>query len=190
MTRPNMQAARTAYEALYEGTRIETTIRHAASSLELVPALHAITLPHQEIARAAGVAAEDLAAWWRLGIVLLLYPYARHRVDGGFNFGRHVHRHAPRAERYFDVLLTQKVPERGMFVRALRTILIRTRRQHAPVDWTLLGEDILWWNSETSTAWRQGWKGGDGDEESPASGVRPAAGIVQDELAPRRASVS
>ncbi|WP_394841934.1 hypothetical protein LZC95_33270 [Pendulispora brunnea] len=190
MSRPNMQAARAAYESLYEGTRIETIIRHAASSLELVPALHAIESPHGAIAQAAGVSPEDLVAWWRLGIVVLLYPYARHRTDGTFNFGRHVHRHAPRAERYLDVLVTQKVPERGTFVRLLRTILIRTRRQHAPVDWCLLGEDIVTWNAVTANAWRQGWDSHEDDDECPASGFRLALGAVQDEPARKRSNTS
>jgi len=51
--RKTMQAAREAYEARYDGTRIETTIRHAASSLELVAALYAIEQPHRAIAQVA-----------------------------------------------------------------------------------------------------------------------------------------
>ena len=193
--------AREAYEARYDGTRVETTIRHAASSLELVAALYAIEQPHRAIAQVAGILPDDEVAWWRLGIVLLLYPYARHHPDENFNFGHHA-QYAPRVRRHFDVLLGEKTPERAVFVRTLRTIMIRTRRQYAPVDWGILGADILQWNPDTKSVWGCGWRrrgiqpiktdvnGGGLEEESPASATQRAVGLNHGEPGTRSAHSS
>ena len=198
--RTTMQAAREAYEARYDGTRIETTIRHAASSLELVAALYAIEEPHRAIAQVAGISPDDEVVWWRLGIVLLLYPYARHHPDENFNFGHHAHQYAPRARRHFDVLLADSGTS-GVRAHAAHD-LDPHRRQHVSVDWGILGADILEWNPDTKSAWGCGWRnrdnrpiktdvnGGALEEESPGSGTQRAVGPNHGEPGTRSAHSS
>lgn len=154
VTRQMMLTARNEYEARYDGTRIERDIRCVACSfIELSSALDAIEVPHRTIAEAAGIDPSAPQAWRRLGVVVLLYPYARHVVDDYFNFGRYVAQYASHLRESFEVVRTNEAPERASFVRTLRTILIRARRHYTPVDWSVLGADILRWDPVAKSEW-------------------------------------
>jgi CRISPR type I-E-associated protein CasB/Cse2 len=96
---------------------------------------------------------ETLAhAQWHLPHVVLLFPMAPHASSSGrrFSFGRYLRRQigdSDGATLRFRRLLDSR--DRDELDHRLRGILRLAAGDHAPVDWGVLGTDILWFFAES-----------------------------------------
>lgn len=103
------------------------------------------------------IAAAGPAAQPYLAHVVLLFPLVAHRTKDDFAFGRYLRHHlgdgdgaALRFRRLLDCRDRDELDHR------LRGVLKLAARDGSPVDWGVLGVDILWFFAE-SDAVRRRW---------------------------------
>jgi CRISPR type I-E-associated protein CasB/Cse2 len=133
--------------------------------------------------------ADDVAlegAYWRIGgalahvekhlsHVVLLFPLAPHasKPADRFSFGRHLRRQlgdSDGATLRFRRLLDSR--DRDELDHRLRGILRLAAGDHAPLDWGVLGTDILWFFSESDSVrrrWAQDFYAPTSQEASPGA---------------------
>jgi CRISPR type I-E-associated protein CasB/Cse2 len=119
-------------------------------------------------------------AEWHLPHVVLLFPLARHatRERERFSFGRYLRKHlgdSDGATLRFRRLLDSS--ERDDLDHRLRGVLRLAAGDHAPLDWGVLGTDILWFFAESDIVrrrWAQDFYAPTSGEASPR-GAPPSA---------------
>lgn len=146
------------------------------------------TAPIRRCRTAGEVALEG--AYWRIGDalareqghlphVVLLFPLAPHAKNEKFSFGRYLFRQIgdrDNAVLRFRRLLDSR--DRDELDHRLRGILKLASADRTPVDWGVLGTDILWFFGERETVrrrWAQDFYAPISREPTPGASARSAS---------------
>lgn len=139
-----IRAVRARYDALERGQVAQLRRCRTAGELVLEPVYW----------RVAGDAPKTVT---NLPHVVLLFPFAGHRSNAKFSFGWFLHERlgdqAGAALRFRRMI---SVESRDELDHRLRAILRLTAASGVPVDWGILGRDLLWFFAE-SDATRRRW---------------------------------
>jgi CRISPR type I-E-associated protein CasB/Cse2 len=146
----NIRAARSRYDGLERGQKAQLRRCRSAADVELEATYWRVvgdfSKNHPNLAR-------------YLAHVVLLFPYASHKTRTSFAFGRFLRDHLgdkTGANLRFRRILG--VESRDELDHRLRGLLRLTASGKAPVDWGVLGRDILWFFAEsdfTRRRWAQ-----------------------------------
>jgi CRISPR type I-E-associated protein CasB/Cse2 len=142
-----LRAVRARYDALERGQIAQLRRCRTAADLELESV-------YWRVAGDFGHAAPTLAR--HLPHVVLLFPQAAHRISPGFSFGRFLRAQlgesAGAGLRFRRVL---HVEDRDELDHRLRALLRLTAASGTPVDWGVLGRDLLWFFAESDNTRRR-----------------------------------
>lgn len=143
-----IRAVRARYDKLERGQVAQLRRCRSASDLELEATYW----------RVAGDFAKGSPNLSRhLAHVVLLFPYASHRTKTGFSVGRFLREKlGDKAGANLRFRRVLSVESRDDLDHRLRALLRLTAAGGAPVDWGILGRDMLWFLAE-SDATRRRW---------------------------------